>query len=96
MIQPASEIKISTNLDRISEGIQKAAKEGWHYLSLYKTTNHDIGWNKQRIFQYNERDLDELRKLGYKVNLDDTEVFNSGFFWWKRKIGQIDYHTISW
>jgi len=93
MIKPASQIKPASNLDIISEAIEKAAKQGYHSLSLYKSDYH-FGYS--RLFQYSQKDLDKLKELGYKVELIYTEQFYKGILWWKQKWFSVDYHNISW
>jgi hypothetical protein len=96
MIKPAFEIRQITNLDSISEAIEKAAKEGWHSLSLYKQDYQSCFDSYSRLFQYSEKDLDKLKNLGYKVDIVHSQTVYSGMLWWKKPLFTVDYHRISW
>lgn len=96
MLKPASEIKPASNLDRISEAIEKAAKEGWHSLALYKQDYNSCFDCYSRLCQYGKSDLDKLKELGYEVKVEHTDTCYSGFLWWRKKLFTVDYHTISW
>ena len=84
----------SDNLNKILEAIKRRAAAGYKWLELFEFLPCGLS-AYIRTFNYNDQDLEELKKRGYTIEIEE-DVETSGIWWWKKVIWREEYHTICW